>query len=183
MIPGCLMVRNRTATFNVAWLGDCGQAPALASTLPVDGICAPASKDAPSPSPEAPKCVTAKSIASGFSVQLPTAATCGDRSGRNVLYRGARCGPRGRFVQWSRVTLAGEDGQEGAACTRVAAPGAKKAGAAGATDVLGDAELVGACGVPPIIHKELPVEICERGTVPSLNLPKPNTPIATGERL
>jgi hypothetical protein len=172
-VPGCVKVRTADAAHNAAWLGECGRAPSLATTLPVEDICAPAAA-------AAADCLAPAQLAAGFAVKLPTAATCGERSGHNVRYRGARCGQRGRFIQWSRVTLEGPEGEETATCERAASPTAKRAGAAAVSPVMADAHHLGACGVPPMIYRELPTEICERGAVPVLNLPKPQKEIATG---
>ncbi|GBF88063.1 peptidase S8 [Raphidocelis subcapitata] len=183
-VPGCVMVRNATKEFTSAWLGDCGAPPSLAATLPVSNICAPRRADAG-------KCVARGQLLSGVAVEVAAGAACGGTRGSKVQYRGSRCGPKGSLVQWHRYTVTGDAGS--ASCGR--STGRAKAAGAGPEEpepLLANAEAVGACGVPPMIYKDLPTEVCakgsgerptnEAGEAPAealLNLPKPEQPVAT----
>ena len=184
------MARNASAEFNAAWLGDCGTAPTLAPALPVTGLCAPA---AAAGGRAAARCVAGRELAAGHEVELAADAVCDGRAGRRVVYRGARCGPRGALVQWARFTVGGAAGPTcgrrgaGAAAGAAGRPRRTNGGAgaapgsdAGGLAVFEDARMVGACGVPPIAHPELAVEVCARGhaTTPT-GLPRPATPLAT----
>lgn len=190
-IPGCVLARNSSKDFTAKWLGGCGAAPALAPGLPTVGLCAP------SESPSA-ACVGSKQVAGGMTAVLPRAAACGAASGASVSFKGARCGPGGRFVRWTSYAV---DGAGGRPCARAdavpsgmtavaaaAAQASSGGGAAAAAGVkaLAGADMMGSCGVPPMAHKELPVELCAAGATAAaggagaMNLPRPMSAVPTG---
>jgi hypothetical protein len=195
------MTRNKTEEFVAAWLGECGAAPALAASLPVTNICPAAAlaagKAPPSSAPAGaggapppaaappPRCLHSREVAAGVPVELRAATTCGAAKGTRVTYRGSRCGPKGSLIRWTSYTVIGAAGApESCARAPTALQAQKAAAAEGRVPGFGNYEVVGACGVPPMIHRALPTEVCAHGAAERAEgpagLPQPKTALATG---
>jgi hypothetical protein len=190
------MTRNKTEEFVASWLGECGAPPALAASLPATNICPAAAlaraaepaADAPAPAAGAAagRCLHMREVAEGVPVQLPAATTCGATRGTSVVFKGSRCGPKGSLIRWTSYTVTGAAGvSESCARAPTALTAEKAARAEGRLPGFGNFEVVGSCGVPPMVHRGLPTEVClrapaERAEQAPSGLPKPKTPLATG---